>query len=57
MGKFIAGMVFVGGLVVIRSLLTPTINMPILITGLIILLVAVGLFVKEISNIGGGGQS
>ena len=51
MGKKLAIMLLVGGGAVVFSLMTPTINTPILVFGLIVLLIALILFVKEIAKI------
>jgi hypothetical protein len=51
MGKKIAFMLLVGGGAVIYSLMTATVSMPILIFGLIVLVIAFILFVKEIAKI------
>ena len=51
MGKKIAFMLLIGGGAVIYSLMTAIVNMPILIFGLIVLLIAVILFVREIAKI------
>jgi hypothetical protein len=51
MGKKIAFMLLIGGGAVIYSLMTATVNMPILIFGLLVLLIAGILFVREIAKI------
>ena len=51
MGKRIAFMLVIGGGLVIYSLLTAKVSVPILILGLIVLLVALVLFIKEIAKI------
>lgn len=51
MGKFIGGMTFIGGAIIIKSLLTPEINMPVLLVGLVILVIAFIMFIKEILKI------
>lgn len=51
MGKKIAFMLIVGGGAVIFSLMKATVNTPILVFGLIVLLIAVILFVREIARI------
>lgn len=51
MGKRIALLLIVGGGAVIFSLMTATVKMPILIFGLIVLLIAFILLVREITKI------
>lgn len=51
MGKRIAFMFLVGGGAVIFSLMTATVKTPILTFGVIVLLIALILFVKEIAKI------
>lgn len=51
MGKKLAFMLLVGGGAVIFSLMTSTIKVPILVFGLIVLLIALVLFIKEITKI------
>ena len=51
MGKKLAIMLLVGGGAVIFSVMTPAINTPILVFGVIVLLIALILFIKEIAKI------
>jgi len=51
MGKRIAFLLLIGGGLVIYSLMTATVSVPILVLGLIVLVVAFVMFIKEIAKI------
>ena len=51
MAKATAVIFFVGGAAVIRSVMTPTVSMPFLIVGSVLLLIALIMFIKQLKNI------
>ena len=51
MGKYIGGLTLVGGIFVIWSLLSPQVNGTLMVVGIVVFLVAVFLFIKELTKI------
>lgn len=50
-GVVIGGLVFIGGAVVLWSLMSTTINMPLLVTGVVFLVIGLVVFIKELMKI------
>lgn len=50
-GRIIAVLFFLGGAAVIRSLLRPAVDMPFMVTGLFLLLVAMILLIRAVMRI------
>jgi|GEM_PF-4654860 len=50
-GKIIAVLFFLGGAAVIRSLIHPAVDMPFMVTGMFLLLVAVILLIRALTRI------
>ena len=50
-GAVIGGLILVGGAVVLWSLVSSTVSMPLLVTGLVLLIVAFVILVKELMKI------
>ena len=51
MGKRIAFLLLVGGGLIIYSLMSATVSVPVLMLGLVVLLVALVMFIREIAKI------
>lgn len=50
-GLIIAGLFFIGGVLIIWSLFSPSVNTPLMVAGILLLLGALGIFVKELMKI------
>lgn len=53
-GRILAVLFFLGGAAIIRSLMRPAVNMPFLMTGMFLLLVAVILLIRALTRIRSG---
>ncbi len=51
MGKIIAGLILLGGIMIIRALLTPSPNTVLIVIGSFLFIVAFVLFFKELKNL------
>ena len=51
MGKYIAGMTVLGGVLVIKSLMTPQVNGTTMFIGFAVLVAAMILFIRELTRI------
>lgn len=51
MGKYLAGLIVAGGCILIRALMYPSPPISLITLGLLFIIVAMALFIKEIKNI------